>query len=100
MITVRFSYDNCHIRQFSEATFCRHKQTAKMTDAKFLNTLGRRIKEIRTKKGLSQTVLAIKCNFEKASMSRIESGKTNVTVLTLKKICSALDIEVIDLFKI
>jgi len=100
LITVRFLYEICHIRQYFDVSFCQYKQTAKMTDAKFLIALGRKIKEIRTKKGLSQTFLASKCNFEKASMSRIESGKTNVTVLTLKKICSALDIEVIDLFKI
>lgn len=70
-----------------------------MTDAKFLFSLGRKIKDLRAKKGFSQTLLASKCKFEKASMSRIESGKTNVTVLTLKKICSALDIKMIDLFK-
>ncbi len=69
-----------------------------MTDARFLNKLGSRIKELRYKKGYSQTYLANRCNFEKASMSRIESGKTNITVLTLKKISEALEIDLNDFF--
>ena len=69
-----------------------------MTDARFLSRLGARIKEMRSKKGYSQTYLVNHCNFEKASMSRIESGKTNITVLTLKKISKALEVEMTDLF--
>ncbi|TMI69591.1 MAG: helix-turn-helix transcriptional regulator [Bacteroidetes bacterium] len=69
-----------------------------MSDPKFLAALGSRIKELRLKKNLTQNELAILCNFEKASMSRIESGKTNVTVLTLKKISKAMDLELIEFF--
>ena len=39
------------------------------------------------------------CDFEKASLSRIELGKTNTTVLTLCKICKALDIHIKELFE-
>ena len=69
-----------------------------MTQTEFLINLGARIKELRLKKNISQKDLAIECNFEKASMSRIESGKTNITVLTLYKIITALDADVKDLF--
>ena len=64
-----------------------------MTDTKFLLELGSKIKEIRLQKDMTQNDLAMQCNFEKASMSRIESGKTNVTILTLWKICKALETE-------
>jgi len=70
-----------------------------MSDPQFLALLGARIRELRLKKNLSQIELAIFCNFEKASMSRIESGRTNITVLTLKKISRALDIHLIEFFK-
>jgi transcriptional regulator with XRE-family HTH domain len=70
-----------------------------MTDPKFLATLGSRIKKIRLDKDMTQNELSIQCDFEKASMSRIESGKTNVTVLTLKKISQALEVEMIEFFK-
>lgn len=69
-----------------------------MNDPKFLTTLGARVRELRQKKNLTQNELAMLCNFEKASMSRIESGKTNVTILTLKKISKALDVELIEFF--
>ena len=69
-----------------------------MTDTKFLAGLGGKIKELRLKKGMTQVQLAIHCNFEKASMSRIESGRTNATVLTLKKISNALDIDITEFF--
>jgi len=69
-----------------------------MTETEFLTKLGARIKELRVKKSISQKDLAMECNFEKASMSRIESGKTNITVLTLYKIISALDADVKDFF--
>jgi len=48
---------------------------------------------------MTQNELALQCNFEKASMSRIESGKTNVTVLTLRKISKALNAEMFEFFQ-
>lgn len=69
-----------------------------MPDPKFLANLGARIKELRMRKGLTQNELAIQCNFEKASMSRIESGKTNITVLTLRRISKALEVEIPEFF--
>ena len=41
--------------------------------------IGKKIKEIRELKGISQQVLAAKCNFEKSNMSRLEAGKVNST---------------------
>ena len=70
-----------------------------MGNEQFLLKLGNRIKEIRGAKKMSQVNLAAKCDFEKASMSRIESGKTNSTILTLRKISDALDVDVSDLFR-
>jgi transcriptional regulator with XRE-family HTH domain len=70
-----------------------------MGNEEFLVALGSRIKQIRAEKKMSQINLAAKCEFEKASMSRIESGKTNSTILTLKKISNALEVPVSELFR-
>jgi len=70
-----------------------------MADTTFLSTLGMRIRELRKQKNLSQNELALQCNFEKASLSRIECGKTNVTILTLKKISEALQADMSEFFK-
>jgi len=69
-----------------------------MQEPDLLAKLGERIREIRMKKNMSQNDLAIECEFEKASMSRIESGQANPTVRTLYKICKALNIKMVDLF--
>jgi len=48
---------------------------------------------------MTQNELAMECDFEKASLSRIESGQTNLTMHTLYKICKALDVPMIEMFK-
>lgn len=54
--------------------------------------IGANIKTLREEQGMSQQILAAKCNFEKANMSRIEAGRTNFTILTLNKISKALNL--------
>ena len=70
-----------------------------MSNSKFLAGLGARIKELRLSKEMTQNELATQCEFEKASMSRIEAGKTNITILTLHKISKALDVDITEFFK-
>ena len=69
-----------------------------MVDEKFLSRLGSRIRFLRQQQNMKQVDLALLCNFEKATMSRIESGKANITILTLGKICQALDVDMKELF--
>ncbi|ESU19942.1 hypothetical protein FCR2A7T_13490 [Flavobacterium cauense R2A-7] len=70
---------------------------------KFDNTVhkkvGKRIKEIRTEKNLSQQDLAAKCNYEKSNMSRIEAGRVNLTLTTLDKVSKGLEVELMELFR-
>ncbi|WP_082017853.1 helix-turn-helix transcriptional regulator [Flavobacterium sp. JRM] len=61
--------------------------------------VGKRIQEIRIEKNISQQELAAKCNFEKSNMSRLEKGNANATLSTLEKVCDALQIDYIELFK-
>jgi transcriptional regulator with XRE-family HTH domain len=70
-----------------------------MNDSQFLQEIGARIKKLRTEKNMSQNELAMLCDFEKASMSRIESGQTNTTILTLRKIGHALGVHVCELLQ-
>lgn len=70
-----------------------------MTDTKFLIYLGDRIKVLRSGKQISQNELAALCNIDKGNMSRIESGKSNITILTLKKLSDALDVDIAEFLK-
>jgi transcriptional regulator with XRE-family HTH domain len=73
------------------------KQREKAEDD-FLKELGGRIAAIRKAKGITQVELSYRCDIEKSNMRRIEAGNTNVTMLMLRKVCSALDIPLSDLF--
>lgn len=68
-------------------------------DKKYLFELGQRIKQTRLNKGIQQIELAVEINMEKSNLSRIEAGRTNPTILSLKKIATALEIEISDLLK-
>jgi len=55
-----------------------------------LRLIGQRIKAKRVASGIPQMELAKKLSFQKASLSRIESGKTNLKVYSVHKIAAVL----------
>lgn len=69
-----------------------------MEKTDLLITIGKRIKTARRSKNMTQNELAMECGFEKASLSRIEAGKTNITIGTLHRIISALEMPMVELF--
>jgi len=64
-----------------------------MTVDEIYISIGKRIQSIRIEKGLTQQEVADLCEFEKASMSRIEAGRTNLTLKNLYKISRALGVK-------
>lgn len=69
-----------------------------MKEEVFLKKLGLSIQKFRKERGLTQTELAYRCDFERPSINRIEKGGTNPTAATLKKLAEALDVTVQDFF--
>jgi len=65
-----------------------------MNEFQLYMVVGQRIKTIREEKGLTQQDLADLCNFEKSNMSRIEAGRTNLTLKSLLTISEALNIQI------
>jgi transcriptional regulator with XRE-family HTH domain len=59
--------------------------------------IGKQIKSKRKEKKLSQLDLASLCNMERSNLSRIESGKSNLTLQTMVSIATALEVEVREL---
>lgn len=70
-----------------------------LMDKDFLIRIGQRIQEIRQDKGLTQIELSYRCEMERSNMRRIEAGGTNPTILTLKKIAEALEVELDEIVK-
>lgn len=62
--------------------------------------IGHRIKELRIiKLHINQNEFAKILGFDRTYLSRIESGKQNITVDTLNYICAKLEISLADFFK-
>ena len=61
--------------------------------------LGRRISELREKRGLSQTQLADISEIGRAHLSQIENGAVAARVDTLYAIAQALDLKLEELFR-
>jgi transcriptional regulator with XRE-family HTH domain len=61
--------------------------------------LGNRIRELRKQKMLSQEALAHISEIDRTYMTKIETGKKNVTVKILEKIIKGLGITFEDFFK-
>lgn len=59
--------------------------------------LGKRIREIREGKGLTQTELAYRIGKDQPSLNRVEKGKINPTYLYLIEVANGLGIHVTEL---
>ncbi len=69
------------------------KQEYKPEQKKFLKNMGNNIKTYRLKTGLSQDNFAYECGLERAYYGKVERGKSNISVFTLKRIANGLKIE-------
>jgi len=65
-----------------------------MDKASLLKELGDKIRMVRLSKDMTQNQLAINCNFEKSSMSKIESGQVNLSYITLHRISNGLEVHI------
>ena len=63
------------------------------------NRIGKRIRDIRISKGVSQSQLALMTSMTKSYMSEIEAGKKNLTLRTLQTIATSLGITLEDIFR-
>ena len=70
-----------------------------MEEDTFLKKIGENIVRIRQEKGLKQVDLAAKLEMEDSSLRRIEKGRVNSTILMLKKISEALEVNINELLK-
>ncbi len=60
--------------------------------------LGKRIKELRQARNLSQEKFALQIDMDRTYLASIESGKRNVSLENISKIASGLEISLEDLF--
>lgn len=71
-----------------------------LSDKDLFELVGIRIRNIRKSQGMSQQILAYEVDMEKTNISRIEAGRTNVTIKNLYKIAQALGVIMKDIVDI
>ena len=60
--------------------------------------VGKRIREIRLSKKLSQEDCALNCDLNRAYLGSVERGERNISIVNLNKICLSLDISLKEFF--
>lgn len=60
--------------------------------------VGQRIKELRTKQGLSQEEFAFKCELDRTYITSLERGKRNISLENLEKIAKAFNMSLSQFF--
>ena len=60
--------------------------------------VGQRIKELRTKLGLSQEEFAFKCDLDRTYITSLERGKRNISLENLEKIAKAFNMTLSEFF--
>lgn len=63
-----------------------------------LKSIGRRIKELRMQRGMSQVQLAKEIGLSQTNLSNVERGRTGATLANLLKIRSVLKCKMADFF--
>ena len=61
--------------------------------------VGKRIKELRNKLGISQEELAFRSEIHRTYIASLEVGKRNVSIETLEKVINALEVSMSEFFK-
>lgn len=60
--------------------------------------IGLRIKEIRTEKNLTQEAVAWKSEIDRSFMNHVENGRRNVSINSLEKVFSGLEVSIKEFF--
>lgn len=70
-----------------------------MTTDERMIAFGKRVREMRKSKGISQEKLAEMAGIDRSYMGNIERGEKNVTLKKVYEICDTLDVEIQDLIQ-
>jgi transcriptional regulator with XRE-family HTH domain len=60
--------------------------------------IGKRLRELRLEKGLSQEKFSFICELDRTYIASIEQGKRNVSISNIEKISKALELSIFEFF--
>lgn len=59
---------------------------------------GKRVRDLRIKKGVSQEALAFKAGIDRTYMTSVENGRRNISIQNIEKIVKALGVSISEFF--
>ncbi len=68
------------------------------TDAEFLSFLGRRVRQLRNRRGMTRKMVAQEADVSERHLAQLEAGDGNISILLLRRIVQALDVSLETLF--
>ena len=71
---------------------------ARKSDEAIKTSFGKRMRELRTQKNLSQEALALACDLDRTYIGGIERGERNVSLINIQKIAAALGVPIREMF--
>ncbi len=66
-------------------------------DAEFLQSLGKRVREIRDRRGVTRKLVAREAGVSERHLAHLEAGEGNVSIVLLRHIAQALDVSLVEL---
>ena len=67
-------------------------------DDDFLSSLGKRVRELRNRRGLTRKIVARDADVSERHLAQLEMGEGNVSIVLLRRIAAALHVSLVDLF--
>jgi XRE family transcriptional regulator, aerobic/anaerobic benzoate catabolism transcriptional regulator len=67
-------------------------------EADFLSALGKRVREVRNRRGMTRKVIARDADVSERHLAQLEAGEGNVSIVLLRRIAKALNMSLVELF--
>jgi len=74
------------------------RKEALAPEADFLSALGKRVREVRNRRGMTRKVTARDADVSERHLAQLESGEGNVSIVLLRRIAKALNVSLVELF--
>src|SRR6266699_2051165 len=74
-----------------------HQATAS-PEADFLLSLGKRVRELRSRRGMTRKMVAREADVSERHLAQLEAGEGNVSIVLLRRIAAALNVSLVELF--
>jgi XRE family transcriptional regulator, aerobic/anaerobic benzoate catabolism transcriptional regulator len=68
------------------------------SDSDFLLSLGKRVRELRDRRGMTRKMAAREADLSERHLAQLEAGEGNISVILLRRIATALNVSLVELF--